>query len=277
MPETTQHILNTNYQNEGIVFPIKVLDREDLLYFRRQYDKHKSLLGNDLNSNSFKQVHLHFSWAFELVTHPSILKHITPILGNDVLVHGSSVFSKQPRDKKFISWHQDGYYMKLKSYEYVSAWIALSESNKENGCMRVIPGTHKELLPHTEEPNLDNLLSSGLTLDWPVDETKALDVELSAGEMSLHHVNLVHGSNPNNSEKNRIGFAVRYISAAFTQELKHHKIVIATGKYDGSHFQILETPPESSLGNCILNQKIAHKRYNESRTFGSKKPIETHE
>ncbi len=260
------HIVKA-YHEEGFVFPLKVLEKEELKYFRSQYEAHEKALDGDLDSDRFKQVHLHFPWAYKLATHPSILKHIEPILGPDILAHGSSVFCKQPHDNSFISWHQDGHYFKHQSQKYVSAWVALSKSTIENGCMRVIPKTHKTLLPHTEKYDPLNMLKTGLTVAGPIDESAAVDLQLNPGEMSLHDVNLVHGSNPNTSPHKRIGVAIRYVSACFTQELEHHEVIVASGKYSGSHFKILKSPPKGTLEECIVKQREAHNEYKRLRKF----------
>jgi non-heme Fe2+,alpha-ketoglutarate-dependent halogenase len=83
--------------------------------------------------------------------------------------------------------------MKLNNYDYVSAWVALADSTIENGCLRVIPGSHKQLYEHYLDPVEHNLLKRSTTVDVSDMEDKILDVELKAGQMSLHHVNTIHG------------------------------------------------------------------------------------
>ncbi len=270
MPTIEASELTNTYQEKGFFYPITVLDSKEIEYYKSLYDQQKALLGKDTDPNRFKQLHLHFPWAYKLVTHPTVLKHVTSLLGKNVLVHGSSVFSKSPGDETYVSWHQDGYYLKLKSFEYVSAWIALSDSTVENGCMRFVPNSHQTILPHIENPNSYNLLGSGLTVDKIIADNDVVDVKLRAGEMSLHHVNLLHSSNPNVSDEKRVGFAVRYISANFSQELPHHKVVLASGNYNESNFDLLQSPPSGSLENCIKKQKIAHDQYRHNRQFNSK-------
>ena len=85
---------------------------------------------------------------------------------------------------------------------------ALTDSVVGNGCMRVVPGSHQRpILPHRDTYAPDNRLSRGQEIEVDVDERDAVDVVLRAGEMSLHHVNIIHGSNPNPSDGSRIGFA----------------------------------------------------------------------
>ena len=100
----------------------------------------------------------------------------------------------------------------MEPFEVVTAWIALSPSNKASGCMRVIPASHiGELTPHVDTFAPNNMLSRGQELAVSVDETHAVDIELAPGQMSLHDVKIVHGSEPNESDDRRMGFAVRYI------------------------------------------------------------------
>jgi ectoine hydroxylase-related dioxygenase (phytanoyl-CoA dioxygenase family) len=130
-----------------------------------------------------------------------------------------------PGEGTFISWHQDATYWGLDPPLVTTAWIALSESTPENGCMRVIPETHQgPLLPQVETYAADNALSRGQEIAVEVDEARAVDVILQPGEMSLHHIGIVHGSNRNASGKPRIGIAVRYIAPEVRQRGSERQI-----------------------------------------------------
>jgi len=129
---------------------------------------------------------------------------------------GTSFFIKEPRNKScvawHVAWHQDLTYWGLEPDTIVTAWIALSGSRSENGAMRVIPGTHAlKIIRHRDTFSPDSLLSRGQEISVDVDEGKAVTLELEPGEMSLHHVKLIHGSEPNPSAKRRIGLAIRYL------------------------------------------------------------------
>jgi ectoine hydroxylase-related dioxygenase (phytanoyl-CoA dioxygenase family) len=100
----------------------------------------------------------------------------------------------------------------LSKPDVVTAWVALSESNRSNGAMQVIPGTHLlDQIPHHDTFSENNLLTRGQEVAVAVDESQAVSIELEPGEMSLHHVRIVHGSPPNTSPNRRIGYAIRYI------------------------------------------------------------------
>jgi ectoine hydroxylase-related dioxygenase (phytanoyl-CoA dioxygenase family) len=204
-------------------------------------------VGDDPGSPRPSQCHLHFRWAHELATRPAVLDVVEELIGPDILVHTTSLFRKRPRDPAFIPWHQDAHGWRLDDPRLVTAWIALTESTVENGCMRVLPGTHRERLPHEVGAHPDGMLQTpGLDLSR-VDESRAVDLVLEPGEMSLHHADLVHGSRENRSDGPRIGFAVRYVSPSVSQERPHHAVVLARGHDAYGHYELLDRPPPSGF------------------------------
>jgi non-heme Fe2+,alpha-ketoglutarate-dependent halogenase len=200
-----------HYHREGYVSPIRVLSVAEAGHHRHKLEEIEA--SGRLPSGALRtKCHLLLTWIDEIVRHPRVLDAVESIVGPDILVWGTSFFIKEPRNKSFVSWHQDLTYWGLEPADIVTAWIALSESRVENGAMRVIPATHTiQVVPHNDTFASDNLLSRGQEISVEVDETKAVALELAPGEMSLHHVKLIHGSEPNPSPKRRIGLAVRYI------------------------------------------------------------------
>ena len=162
--------------------------------------------------------HVVFGCLNELVRHPAILDAVEGALGPDILVWTSSMFSKKAASPDFVSWHQDIAYWGLEPPEIVTAWVALTDSSPDNGCMRVVPGTHKlDVVAHRDTFAANNMLSRGQEVAVDVDEAKAVDIVLRPGEMSLHHTKIVHGSNANLSTRPRQGFAIRYIAPTVRQ------------------------------------------------------------
>ena len=197
------------------------------------------------------QLHLNFRWAFDLATRPGVLDAVEDIVGPDILVHTTSLFCKQPRDPAFVSWHQDAHNWRLDNPRLVTAWIALTESTPENGCMRVLPGTHRQRLPHESRPRPGNMLPTGLEIAVELDEADAVDFVLDPGQASFHHADLVHGSHSNRSAGKRIGFAVRYVSPAVRQERAHHAVVLARGEDEYGHYELLDEPPSSDFERSL--------------------------
>ena len=192
------------YREDGVVFPLPVLTPSEAARFRAAFEDITSRLGGRPTAKDLAQTHLHFRWAYDLATHPKILDAVEAVLGPDLLVWTVSIFAKYPRDPGYISWHQDGTYWGLDSSQVTTAWVALTDSVVANGCMRVVAGSQKSpILPHTDTYAPDNLLSRGQEIQAQVDEKDAVDIVLKAGEMSLHHVNIIHGSKPNLSDRPR--------------------------------------------------------------------------
>jgi len=206
----------------------------------------------------FAGTHLMLHWVYQIVSHPSVLAAVEGVLGPDLLVWESAWFFKFPKDKAFVSWHQDGTYWGIHPPNVVTAWVALSESKPENGCLRVIPKTHKSsFLSQRETYDRDNMLSRGQEVAVGVDESLAVDVVLRPGEMSLHHVALVHGSIANTSEMPRIGIAIRYTSPDVVQEAPERQIVqLVRGKDRYGHFDVVEPPTEGIVNHAIQAEAL---------------------
>jgi len=256
MPFRLSHEQVKGYERDGVAFPVGALAPDEVAAARMRYDEVARGLGTNPPARRFGQWHLFFRWAYDLVTNRAVLDAAEDILGPNLLVHSSTVFAKPPRSAGFISWHQDGHYLGLDPPLWISAWVALCDSNATNGAMRVIPGSHRAgALPHVERPDPDNILRRGLSVDMPIDEAAAIDVELKAGEMSLHHFHLVHGSNPNRADMPRIGFAIRYIAPAARQARAHHPVVLARGHDPFGHFDRMKRPPDGSIEEGLAAQQ----------------------
>ena len=200
-----------HFNDMGYYAPIRALTTDEAADLRNRLETFESS-NNGLTAGLRNKPHLLLTWLDELVRHPGVLDAVEQVIGPNILVWGSSFFIKEPQNPSFVSWHQDSTYWGLEPADIVTAWVALSASIHENGAMRVIPGSHKlDQVPHRDTFAADNLLSRGQEIMVEVDESKAVELPLQPGEMSLHHVRLIHGSEPNPSTKRRIGFAIRYV------------------------------------------------------------------
>jgi non-heme Fe2+,alpha-ketoglutarate-dependent halogenase len=199
------------YLDDGVLWPVPVLTAREVARFRGALEETERGLGGKLKR--IDNAHLHFRWAWDLALHPAVLDAMEDLLGPEVVLHSSRVFYKHPHDPAFVGWHQDGLYTKLDTDFAPTTWVALSESNGENGCLRVIPRSHRAgKFAHRETYAADNLSNHGEVIETGVDESHAVDVTLRPGEMSVHHVNAIHGSSANASPHARIGFSASYTS-----------------------------------------------------------------
>lgn len=260
-----------SYERDGILFPISVLAPDEAEVLRGHCDELERALGGQPKSTDVAQMHLNFRWAYDLVTNPRILDAVEDVLGPNLIVWGTSIFAKRPHDPGFISWHQDGTYWGLDSTQITTAWIALSNSCVENGCMRVVAGSQRrDILPHHETYAADNLLSRGQEIQVEVAEEDATDVVLAPGEMSLHHVRIIHGSKANQSDEKRVGFVIRYVTPEVQQVGLKPKGVLARGTDTGGHYELVGPPPERSYSEAVAAHQEAARRMYESVMGGAK-------
>jgi len=218
MPKLLTKTQIAQYEETGYLAPIPVMPEHEALALRQKLEAVEAEMGGPLRGDLRHKTHLLFPFLAELVRHPRILDAIEDVLGPDILCWSSNFFIKEAADQAFVSWHQDSTYWGLSSPDVAIAWVALTPSNAANGAMAVIPGSHKlDQIPHRDTFARDNLLTRGQEVAVDVDDSKAVTVDLEAGEMSLHHVRLVHGSPPNPSNDRRIGFAIRYIPTSVRQ------------------------------------------------------------
>ena len=221
MPKLTSQ-QNEQYHEKGFIAPIDALTKTEADEVKNEIEFIEKKWPNELNGLGRNYVHL-ISPIFDKVVHNSkILDAVESIIGKNILACGTTLFIKNPDEKGFVSFHQDAKYIGLEPHNWVTAWIAITDTNEKNGCMRMWTGTHKnDLKNHIEkfDNNEGNLLTRGQTVEnVPLEETEP--VILKAGQMSLHHPRIVHGSGVNLSEERRIGFVIQsYIGSNVTQVL----------------------------------------------------------
>ena len=218
------------YEDKGFVSPINILSKEKAKEIRKEIEIIENEIPSELNKSGRYNAHL-ISPLLDEVTHNSkILDKVQSIIGENILVCGTTLFIKNPNEKGFVSYHQDAKYIGLEPLNWVTAWVAITDSNEKNGCMRMWSGSHKDnLKDHDQKFNEGNLLTRGQTVkNVPKDETTPLI--LKAGQMSLHHPTVVHGSDLNRSNDRRIGFVIQsYISTNVKQILGKNSVQLARG------------------------------------------------
>jgi hypothetical protein len=238
------------YRDTGYLSPIRALSTAEAAQMRAKLEGFEADAG-PLAGKLRQKSHLLFTWLNDLIRHPRILDAVEDIIGPDILCWGTSFFIKEPRNPAFVSWHQDSTYWGLEPADIVTAWIALSDSTTENGAMRVVPGSHTMAqVPHRDTFRPDNLLSRGQEIMVDVNESNADTLTLAAGEMSLHHVRLIHGSEPNPSDQRRIGFAIRYLPTYVRQVAGTHDwATLVRGADHYGNFE-LEQRPDADMSEA---------------------------
>lgn len=256
MPKSLPPGAKEAYERDGYWFPVRVLSAGEATAYRTRLEAYERASGGPIGGNMRHKVHLLFTWAAELVRHPRILDAVEDLIGPDILCWTTNFFIKEPRDPAFVSWHQDSTYWGLEPHDVVTAWLALSDAPVESGAMKFLPGSHTlDQIPHRDTYHKDNLLTRGQEIAVEVDERKAIDVPLEAGEMSLHHIRLVHGSKPNTTGDRRIGLAIRYIPTYVRQTKVADSATLVRGADRYRHFEA-EPAPAADLDPAAL---AAHK------------------
>ena len=202
------------FNRDGYLKGFRVFSEAEMAAHRAYFD---ALLARVLaaggTSYSINTAHLKYGKVYDLLTHPRIVAHVRDLLGDDVVGWGSHYFCKLPRDGKVVHWHQDASYWPLTPSKTVTVWLAIDDADRENACMRFIPGSHHfghltyRLTEEAEDAVLNQEVTDAEQFGAPV------DVELRAGEISLHSDLLLHGSEPNRSARRRCGLTLRYCAA----------------------------------------------------------------
>jgi ectoine hydroxylase-related dioxygenase (phytanoyl-CoA dioxygenase family) len=243
----------TAYARDGCLPRLPVLPPAEAADLLARLEAVERAEGGRLSAATNQKPHLLFPFLAEMVRDPRILDAVEGVLGPDILCWAAGFFAKNPNDGKRITWHQDSTYWGLSAPDICTAWLALTPSTPESGCMRVLPGSHTtDQLPHHDTFAADNLLSRGQEIAVAVDERQAVDLVLAPGEMSLHHVRLIHGSEPNRSAARRIGFAIRYIPTHLRQTLGSDDsatLVRGTDRY--RHFRPEPRPAADRDPPCV--------------------------
>jgi non-haem Fe2+, alpha-ketoglutarate-dependent halogenase len=233
-----------SFRANGYYFPLRAIEEDRAAAIRRRLEAFEAAQGEPLKKEYRQKSHLLFPWLADLVKDPGILDVVETILGPDLLVWQTAFFIKEAQDLGFVSWHQDSTYWGLSEPEVVTAWVAISPSTQESGCVRVVPGTHRlDQVPHRETAAAHNLLTRGQEIAVDVSADTVVDMPLRPGEMSLHHIRTFHSSEPNKSADRRIGFAIRYIPTRIRQtQVEGDSATLVRGMDRFGHFELEQLP-----------------------------------
>jgi non-heme Fe2+,alpha-ketoglutarate-dependent halogenase len=217
------------YNDNGYVAPIDILSTEEAFKARQEIELIEKEMPSEIDKSGRYNVHLISPELDKIVHNSKILDAVESIIGKNILVCSTTLFIKNPNQTGYVSYHQDAKYIGLEPHNWVTAWVAITHSYEENGCMRMWPGSHIEIRDHNQKFDKGNLLTRGQTVE-NVPENEVKSVELKAGQMSLHHPRIVHGSGINKSDDRRIGFVIQsYIGTNVKQVLGKNGVQIARG------------------------------------------------
>ena len=270
MPNLSNEQIN-QYKEDGYIAPIDVLTKDEAEEVKKEIEYIEKKWPNEIEGLGRNYVHL-ISPVLDKVSHNSkILDAVESIIGKDILVCGTTLFIKNPDKKGFVSFHQDAKYIGLEPHNWVTGWLAVTDANEENGCMRMLKGSHKKDLKfHDQKFDENNLLTRGQTIEnVPINETTP--VILKAGQLSLHHPTIIHGSGLNKSKERRIGFAIQsYIGTNVDQVLGKIYVQQARGNDTFKFHEHVKRPTKLMNENDIITRKKANEELSKIFYSGSK-------
>ena len=260
------------YREFGYVAPINIFSIKEVTKIKEEIEYIEKKWPDELIGLGRNNVH-YISPIFDRVTHnDKILNAVEDIIGKNILVGGTTLFIKEPDNKGFVSWHQDAKYIGFEPYNWVTAWLAITDANEENGCMRMWPGTHKgKIKEHEDTFNKGNLLTRGQTVK-NISLKDTVPNVLKAGQLSLHHPLIVHGSGINKSSRRRIGFVVQsYIGTNVDQVIGKIYVQQARGKDLYKYHEHAKRPLELMNKEDVLLRRKANKELSKIFYSGAKK------
>jgi len=213
-PKTLAPAQIEQFNREGYLKPFRIFSDAEAADLRAYFDRLLAkVMAEGGNSYSISTAHAKYGRVFDVLTNPRIIALVRDLLGENVIAWGSHFFCKMPGDGKTVSWHQDASYWPLTPTKAVTCWLAIDDADRDNACMKFIPGSHHyghltyKMSEDSESNILDQTVENAEGIGRPVYD------ELKAGECSLHSDLLLHGSEANTSDRRRCGLTLRYCSA----------------------------------------------------------------
>ena len=264
MPKMLSPDQVAHYRDKGYVSPLQAFGAPAARGYRARLEDGERSHG--LAPDRRRKMHLYLKWVDEVVHHPGVLDAVEDLIGPDILVYHLTLWMKESQTDAFISWHQDSTYFGLSPAEHVTAWVALSPSSLESGCVQVVPGSHLGgQVTHAQEKDQSNLFATGQSLHVPVDAPIELMV-LEPGQFSLHHTYLFHNSMPNRSNDRRIGLGISYIPTRCRCSSKVRlSASLARGTDRFGHFDLDPRPAADYDPAALAVHAAAMQRWKDAR------------
>jgi len=226
------------FNEQGFIKGVRIFDPSEADQHRQYFDQLLAWVqaeGGD--GYSISTAHMKYGYVYDLLAHPKIVACVADLLGQNVIGWGSHFFCKLPRDGRQVTWHQDASYWPLTPTRTVTVWLAIDDADRENACMRFVPGSHRLGLIEARSSNA----SEGNVLNQTIEDInrfgEPVDVQLSAGEISIHSDLLLHGSEANDSDRRRCGLTLRYAPTEVRAHLGWNaKGVVVAGEDSTGHW-----------------------------------------
>ena len=231
------------YERDGFLSPVEIYSEDEAARLRKELESAEATWPEAFAGAARNNAHYNITVLDEIAHNAGLLDAVEDLIGPDILITGTVLFIKEAHDPGFVSWHQDVRYMGLEPHIGVTAWLALSQSNAESGCMRMIPGSHLgEMRHHKDTFGADNILTRGQEIE-AVDESNAVETPLRPGQVSFHSLRVIHSSKPNTSDDRRIGFAIQsYVPPHVVQTKARMHAQLVRGSDAHGNFDLAPRP-----------------------------------
>ena len=246
--------LKDQFFNKGFIYPIKAFDETKAREIKDSYiDYYQSIKSSSEKIEHKTKSHLLFNWAQKIVFNQNILDTVTNILGKDIVAWNSLIFLKEPGSKKFVSYHQDQNYWNIQMDKGMTVQVALTESSIENGCLQILPESHKKNYNHFDKKDTNNLLARGQEVKLSDKENNNLEnIILKPGEFCAFHGNIVHGSKINTTDDYRFLFSIRYLTPdnKIDEKLYYNYSTLVNGEDNYEYFKMEPNLNKNSKVEC---------------------------
>jgi len=252
-----------HFRREGYAFPFDAIPAPEAASYVAKLDSYDAILGEEAQKQLKIKAHVAAPWIVALARNKNIVDAVESLIGPDILLFGASMFSKKARDIRFVSWHQDAAYYGLDPQEEVTCWVGLTDADVENGCMRVMPGSHLGAdAVHEETYDPQNMLGRGQTIRG-LDDSKAVYMPVKAGQFSMHHERTIHGSMPNPSDRRRVGISFFYMPTHVRSTIGRRTATLVRGTDKYGHWDPEPMPKTDLDPVCMEFLRQSWSRYRD--------------
>ena len=252
-----------HFCREGYAFPFDAIPAAEAASYVAKLDSYDAILGEEAQKQLKIKAHVAAPWIVALARNKNILDAVESVIGPDILLFGTSMFSKKARDVRFVSWHQDAAYYGLDPQQEVTCWVGLTDADTENGCMRVMPGSHLGAdAVHDETYDPQNMLGRGQTIRG-IDDSKAVYMPVKAGQFSMHHERTIHGSMPNPSARRRVGISFFYMPTHVRSTIGRRTATLVRGTDKYGHWDPEPMPKTDLDPVCMEFLRQSWSRYRD--------------
>ncbi len=269
MPKVLTQVQIQQFHEEGYLTPIPVLSQSEVAHFRAKLEAFEAKHPDDVKKLKTKS-HILFPWVQDMARTKSVLDVYEDLIGPDILCYSMAWRIKNPDGKTFAGWHQDAAYAPIKPILVIGA-LALGECGVEQGCLKVIPGSHKwGVMKHEESPDPDSILARGQFITDKFDTSKAVDIALKPGEIGLFNASSIHGSGTNISNQRRLMLLVEMMPTCVEERTHRDSATLVRGvdkyrNYDDERRPVEEFGPEELAAWHALAQKRAKNVFHNSK------------